>query len=475
MPPFYKTCGTVFKRQTLDNGSGRIFVPSSFGGGEDNRSNDSCSEVDVNDCPTGYKLLHTSSYPTKSYVNDTVTLTDDDLKNNLCWEGGHYKTGLSDQAPWGFHGLNHTYASNSKDNGLDADNFGRPCFKDATGWKRTDPVTGNKTIQDNEENHKNACCGFKESVRSDIDSNNSQYCDPNYCFTEYDEYDSISRSCASQLSKICESWGIKNDIIGFEDSRCSTPLSQIAKKYNKKVGDLTDEHLREKDEITAALSKNDYSRIGKKLCDKKTFLNKGSSDSEKNKKSEKCILWCKDNPDDCKDVIQDVCKTIYDRSKDFPDNFPDDLKKYEDICACNWPDEFYKNIIDYYKTTFNASNAQLSNDRKCLFRPCRSSNIIYPGDSLEECESTTFVSCIQNLNIDFRGSNIEGTVNVDGSQSQNCGSLADSGAGVASDDKESTSDNTNSQDNEEDNTLLIMGGGGFIVLLIILIVVFALK
>ena len=139
-------------------------------------------------------------------------------------------------------------------------------------------------------------------------------------------------------------------------------------------------------------------------------------------------LWCKDNPDDCKDVITDVCKDIYDRANNFPDNFPDDLKKYEDVCACNWPQEFYDNIIQYYKDTYKVSDSSLSNDRKCLFRPCRSSNIPYTGDSLEDCEDTTFVSCVQNLDIDFRGSNIEGTVNVEGSQAQTCGSLADSGA-----------------------------------------------
>ena len=73
--------------------------------------------------------------------------------------------------------------------------------------------------------------------------------------------------------------------------------------------------------------------------------------------------------------------------------------------------------------------------RKCLFRPCGSSNIkhVDPTASDSTCPQTNFTSCIQNLNIDFTGSQIEGEVNVDAGQSQSCGTLADSGAGAAAD------------------------------------------
>lgn len=456
----YKTCSTIWQRQGLDTGTGRIFVPSSFGGGNDRFSNDSCSAVNAQlDCPTGYKLLHSSHSPKKRYVNDTVRLSGTDLNYHKCWEGGHYH-GTGGQAPWGTnHGLGHTYASNSVDSGFgDEDNFGRPCFKDNDGWKRTNPVNGNKT-GNQEEDNKNACCGFKESVRDDV---KMQYCNPSYCFNETMEYDNISKACSDHLAKKCENWSFIEDNIGFEDDRCSPAVSQIANKLRKKVNELSDSQVDQKKDIPSSLSDRDYSRIGKELCSKNAFLNKGSSNEERSKKSDKCISWCKDNPNDCKDVITDVCKDVYDRANNFPDNFPDDLKKYEDICACNWPQEFYDNIIQYYKDTYKVSESDLSNDRKCLFRPCRSSNIPYTGDSLEDCENTTFVSCVQNLAIDFRGSNIEGTVNVDGNQDQKCGSLADSGASnnsggvpAAEQGDDSGGDITNESEeikNEADNT-----------------------
>ena len=475
----YKTCSTIWQRQGLDTGIGRIFVPSSFGGGGGG-ANDSCRHVDANDCPTGYKLLHGSYTPKKDYVNDTVRLSGTDLNSHKCWEGGHVAwegaSGAGAQAPWGLHhGVSGGFHVNSEDSGWgDEDNYGRPCFKDNTGWKHTNPVNGNKT-GNQEEDNKNACCGFKESVR---DSVKMHYCNPSYCFNKTMEYDNISKACADHLAKKCETWSFVEDNIGFEDDRCAPAVSQIANKLRKKVNELSDGQIEQRNDIPASLSDRDYARIGKSLCDKSAFLNKGSSNVEKAKKSDKCISWCKDNPDDCKDVIQDVCKDIYDRANNFPDNFPDDLKKYEDICACNWPQEFYDNIIQYYKDTYKVSDSSLSNDRKCLFRPCRSSNIPYTGDSLEDCENTTFVSCVQNLDIDFRGSNIEGTTNVEGGQSQTCGSLADTGAsdnsgGGGGDDSGGDTTNDSEEDSgESDNTgifisifvlsfLLILGAVGY--------------
>ena len=477
----YKTCSTIWQRQGLDAGHGRIHVPSNYGkGGTDN---DSCGDVYApHDCPTGYKLLggNSPSHDHGRVRTAGTAVSDHILKTKMCWRGGNVN-GRGSQAPWGMsHGIHGRYYSKSNE-GSGSNNYGKVCFKDNTGWKHTNPVNGNKT-GNQEEDNKNACCGFKESVR---DSVKMHYCNPSYCFNETMEYDNISKACADHLAKKCETWSFVEDSIGFEDDRCSPAVSQIANKLRKKVSELTDGQVEQKTDIPASLSDRDYARIGKSLCDKSAFLNKGSSNVEKAKKSDKCISWCKDNPDDCKDVIQDVCKDIYDRANNFPDNFPDDLKKYEDICACNWPQEFYDNIIQYYKDTYKVSDSSLSNDRKCLFRPCRSSNIPYTGDSLEDCENTTFVSCVQNLDIDFRGSNIEGTVNVEGSQAQTCGSLADTGAsdnsggsgggdsGGEGDDSGGDTTNDSEEDSgESDNTgifisifvlsfLLILGAVGY--------------
>jgi len=430
----YKTCSTIWQRQGLDTGHGRIHVPSNYGKGD--TDNDECSDVNAtDDCPTGYKLLGGNSpyYDHGRRGTAGTGVSDSILKTKMCWRGGNVD-GRGTQAVFGMsHGIRGSYYSKSNEaSGLN--NYGKVCFKDNTGWKHTNPVNGNKT-GNQEEDNKNACCGFKDSVR---DSVKMHYCNPAYCFNETMEYDNISKSCSDHLAKKCESWSFIEDDIGFEDDRCAPAVSQIANKLRKKVNELTSGQVSQKTDIPASLSMRDYSRIGKELCTKTTFLNKGSSNVEKSTKSDKCISWCKDNPDDCKLVISDVCKDIYDRANNFPDNFPDDLKKYEDICACNWPQEFYDNIIQYYKDTYKVSDASLSNDRKCLFRPCRSSNIPYTGDSLEDCENTTFVSCVQNLDIDFRGSNIQGTVNVEGNQAQTCGTLADSGASDNSDGVESS-------------------------------------
>ncbi len=433
--PNYKTCSTVFQRQTLDTGQGRIFVPSSFGGGDDNRSNDSCGDVLAHDCPTGYKSLYSSHSPRKGYVNDTVRLSGTDLNRHKCWEGGHYH-GTGGQAPWGTnHGLNHTYASNSVDSGWgDEDNFGRPCFKDTSGWTRTNPVNGNKSGVNTEDNI-NACCGFKDSVRGNV---KEQYCNPNYCFKRNSEKysisnpDQITKSCSDHLVKQCENWSFVDDLIGFEDDRCSDPIGQISKDTGKHRDNLSDHYLDKEVNYPASIQRSEYSKIGDDLCMTDDFLNAGSKNAIKIKKNEKCLQWCKDNSDLCAGKMTEVCQAVYDRVKKFPDVFTNDLKKYEGICACNWPQEFYDNIINYYIKTYNVTAGEVGTRRKCLFKPCGSSNIkhVDKNASDDTCLPTNFTSCIQNLNIDFTGSKIEGEVNVDAGQSQSCGTFADSGAGA---------------------------------------------
>ena len=470
MPPKYKTCSTVFQRQTLDTGQGRIFVPSSIGGGNNSHSNDSCREVNVHmDCPTGYKSLNASHSPKKRYVNDTVRLSGDDLKRHKCWEGGHYH-GTGGQAPWGTnHGLNHTYASNSVDSGWgDEDNFGRPCFKDRTGWTRTNPLNGNKSALNAEDNI-NACCGFKDSVRMSVQE---KYCNPDHCFkknsTEYSisNPDEITKKCADQLLKNCKKWSFVNDLIGFEDDRCSDPIGQISKDTGTRRDKLSDHHLGKEINYSASIQRSEYSKIGNDLCKIDDFLNSGSKNDIKKKKNKKCLQWCKDNSDTCAPKMTEVCKTVYDRVKKYPDVFEDDLKNFEGICACNWPQEFYDNIIDYYIKTYNVTAGEVGTRRKCLFKPCGSSNIkhVDPLASDDTCLPTNFTSCIQNLNIDFTGSQIEGEVNVDAGQSQSCGTFADTGAGGGGGGSEGGPGETSEVSNP--------GGGDntFIVVMVVIVV-----
>ena len=443
----YKTCSNIWSRQGLDAGHGRITVPASYGKGD--YDNDNCAQVNSADCPTGYKQTNShGGNPDKDYGarrTAGTAVSDSVLKTKQCWRGGN-TNGRGTQAVHGIsHGVTGGYWSKSNESG-GKNNYSKMCFKDAGGWELTNPENGNKG---SDGNNKSACCGFKSSVRGRIQE---KYCDPSYCYMEGSEYDSVSKKCSEHLLEKCRSWSFIEDDIGFEDSRCGTPLSQLSEIYDKKINELTDTQRSEQNNISASISSRNYASIGKDLCKVRDFINKLSSNETKKKKSEKCISWCKNNSNECKSIIGNVCEIIYNRANKYPDNFPDDLKEYEDICACNWPKEFYENIVEYYKTTYKVSDAALSKDRKCLFRPCGSSNLKYVGDSRNTCPQTNFVSCIQNLDIDFRGSDIQGTVNVDAGQSQECGSIADSGAGNNS---PSSGDDTGSSDNGGDET----GGG----------------
>ena len=436
MPPNYKTCSNIWQRQGLDAGHGRITVPSNYG--KDNTDNDSCSDVFApHDCPTGYKLLGGNSpYHDHGRVRTAGTAVNDHvLKTKMCWRGGN-TSGRGGQAVLGVnHGIHGSYYRRSNEGG-GSNNYGKVCFKDATGWSRTNPLNGNKSNINTEDNI-NACCGFKSSVRGTVQE---KYCDPRYCFQRgSEEYsvadpDKITAKCAEHLLEKCKSWSFITDLIGFEDDRCSDPLAQISKDFNKHREDLTDFALSKGGDYSASIKRADYAEIGKNLCKTDDFLNGKSSDDVKKKKSEKCIQWCKDNSETCAEKMKDVCKIVYERVNKYPDVFPDDLKEYEGICACNWPQEFYDNIIEYYKKTYNVSAAAIGTRRKCLFRPCGSSSIRHydPTVSDDVCPQTNFTSCIQNLNIDFTGSQIEGEVNVDAAQSQACGTIADSGAGADS-------------------------------------------
>ena len=69
-------------------------------------------------------------------------------------------------------------------------NFGKVCYKDETGWKRTNPENGNRipitvgvqATEDEDKNlekHKNICCGFNKDKRS---VTSDRYCHYSYCW-----------------------------------------------------------------------------------------------------------------------------------------------------------------------------------------------------------------------------------------------------------------------------------------------------
>ena len=71
----YKTCSSIWSRQGLDAGHGRITVPASYGKGD--YDNDNCGHVTATDCPTGYKHIHShSGGPDKDYGARRTAETD---------------------------------------------------------------------------------------------------------------------------------------------------------------------------------------------------------------------------------------------------------------------------------------------------------------------------------------------------------------------------------------------------------------
>ena len=245
----------------------------------------------------------------------------------------------------------------------------------------------------------------------------------------------MSIVCQDRLVDKCKNWSFIPDIIGFEDDRCATPLVQIAKSKHTSVSQLTAAQSDESEQSrqTASIDDINYRNYGQRLCTNQVFLD-SSDNGQGFEKKQKCIQWCRNNPNQCRDTIKDVCATIYEKSKALPHVYPDAIKENDSICACHWPEEFYTNILEFFKKKYNVGTNQVDPDRKCLYRPCARSDITNEGpggDSYEDCPSQTLVSCIQTLNIDFRGAEISDGAEINTGQEQACGSLSDTAADVS--------------------------------------------
>ena len=81
--PRTKTCSTIFQRQSLDTGTGKIHVPSNYGA--KSTDNDGCGDVYIyHDCPTGYRILKAGDHPFKDHGkkrSNGTSVSDDTLKN----------------------------------------------------------------------------------------------------------------------------------------------------------------------------------------------------------------------------------------------------------------------------------------------------------------------------------------------------------------------------------------------------------
>ena len=131
----YKTCSSIWSRQGLDAGHGRITVPASYGkdlGSRRDYDNDNCGDVTATDCPTGYKHTHghrggpDHDYGARRTAGTAVS--DAVLKTKICWRGGN-TNGRGTQAVHGIsHGVAGGYWAKSNESG-GKNNYSKMCFK----------------------------------------------------------------------------------------------------------------------------------------------------------------------------------------------------------------------------------------------------------------------------------------------------------------------------------------------------------
>ena len=143
--PRTKTCSTIFQRQSLDTGTGKIHVPSNYGA--KSTDNDGCGDVYIyHDCPTGYRILKAGDHPFKDHGkkrSNGTSVSDDTLKTKNCWRGGNTR-GRGAHAVRGMtHGIHGSFYHDSN-KGSGKNNYAKVCFKDTSGWNLTDPTNGTK-------------------------------------------------------------------------------------------------------------------------------------------------------------------------------------------------------------------------------------------------------------------------------------------------------------------------------------------
>lgn len=440
----FETCTPTLSRKNWGNATGKIYVASSYG--RDSWDNDDWPDVTTSDCPTGYKTLKPNNQVRlgTNGINERTVVPIEDIRTdgwrggNTCNRGAHGPNITNPSAQianssgainQGVHGA---YDCQSDINrGWGRNNWARPCYKDASGWQYTNPVNGHRRPH-NPVLHQDQCCGFDKNTKDTVDT--QKYCDPRWCYKKPDssENEKISRECRTRLLEKCRKWswdtGVTGATLGFDDTACMDGQAQEAKKINKHRSELSNSQRQNAAKNSMSISESDYISIGRGLCRSEDIINRDSRGNNL-KKHNACKEWCKHNHQACAAKIQAACRTIYNRARTNPDTYGGDIESYDNICACNWPQEFYDNIIDWYVENFRVDRSTISPQRKCLYRPCGTSAYRYYNSNLVDtpCGDQTFVSCVQNLNIDLSSAAINGQVNVTPSQQQQCGTLGDTG------------------------------------------------
>ena len=471
----FKTCSTKESRKRYDDDRylGKVWMYARY------YRNDSCAHVSRDDCPDNYKNVGNNTQvgdwndtvQSHNYF-DTVVASGGD-----CVDGGNWAIVSRDMnSNPNIATDNGDYAAHTSDSyhssydcigcwWPDDDNYTKVCYKDREGWKRTDPETGaRRTTSGNWERHKNICCGFDKTKRS---VTSDKYCDYSYCWEAASggggghdsRFDKVSSACQTQLETLCRSWG-GNNLIGYEDDICAYNKRQIVPKNRTMVtANAGEQHRANK--LSAQISYNAYRDNGKNLCSSTIFNNKGAPGSLERKKFDKCSIWCKDFPDECGLVIPSTCSAIYNRDKAgyTADGDGSLIDENEELCACNWPEEYYQNIKDGIKEKYNVGDAQVTAKRECLVQACGDS-AVKPADledrKTEECDDTNFISCVQRIDANFADATVTGDTDIIIRAKQECGTLADTGAASGSGDGEEEEEEEAPSDDRKRIIIILM-------------------
>lgn len=310
-------------------------------------------------------------------------------------------------------------------------NWTRTCMKNNNGYLwGTNPYdgkpmgsstrAGTKSISTSSRDqkkkfHKDACCGFHNN--GDLAPGNSNYCHTSYCNVS----GAVTTGCRERLAELC------NNKDEFSNNKnCAMPFFSYLNNNAWLNAENLDSAARASAQAySKSLTDGDYRRIGKNICKKTANGGKSpfepvddddSDANEKNKLREACIKWCSINPDECKDEIVNFCGDVYDESV-----FDNDGKATprflasQNVCGCNWPDDFYTGMRDTFIKDWNVPASSVSNQRHCVNASCATARIgdtqksglggIYSpgGAGGSDCPDQNIINCIQEVNVDVEG------------------------------------------------------------------------
>jgi len=104
-------------------------------------------------------------------------------------------------------------------------------------------------------------------------------------------------------------------------------------------------------------------------------------------------------------------------------------KEYEKACGCHYPTKIYDDIRTGLSTKYRVPENVLTGGRKCYVPQCNRAEIQF-DPSNHTCPSTSFVTCVQEINVNAANGTI-GEININASQE--CTSEYGRGGGNSSD------------------------------------------